>query len=522
MTINGLLMKFNLAFFYSMLALSASQLMASSDAFAKQQEKAERWFEIEVILFEQLGNKTALAEQFPEDISASNLPKYQQSFDLLSEYLQPKLTGIKQFLPLCGEKGEQQLFLESLQNINAPFPKIFQQIEQVPTFIMPDFTEGVGIESTTEENNNKSSQTGQNEIVSEVNSPLEESLPLMGKASKTTSFEFDLQKEPLEQPIFSTTQLCIITQKEIESLFNEQQLNHINIDSFDVNKLPSTLNASGAHLSDSPYLIADGSLLLKDINQRLRWSKEFKPLLHFGWRQVGITQHSAIPLKLFAGQHVAYEYQQTLANYQMDLAKAKEYKPDESSMSVEEVSNSAQTELENNELNISIEHRKQALKQLFSRVEQLSQAPINEDELSNTIENISKQSLESITTTNLTEQIRQSHSIGELPIDIKSLPKAPLQPWFLNGFLKIHLDHYLYITADFNVFNQNNTKNIIEINNSEDDKNDKVKLINFSQNRRVITGEIHYFDHPYIGMIVQIRRFDPTKPKGEQVSQAIK
>ena len=100
-------------------------------------------------------------------------------------------------------------------------------------------------------------------------------------------------------------------------------------------------------------------------------------------------------------------------------------------------------------------------------------------------------------------------------------PKAPIQPWFLDGFIKIHLDHYLYITADFNVFNQNDPEKIIK-NVTASSIDNTAKLINFSQDRRVITGEIHYFDHPYIGMIIQIRRFDPTKPEGEQVSQAIK
>ena len=57
---------------------------------------------------------------------------------------------------------------------------------------------------------------------------------------------------------------------------------------------------------------------------------------------------------------------------------------------------------------------------------------------------------------------------------------------------------------------------------NQGDENKDVKLINFSQNKRVISGEIHYFDHPYIGMIVQIRRFDPTKPADEAVTQAIK
>ena len=34
----------------------------------------------------------------------------------------------------------------------------------------------------------------------------------------------------------------------------------------------------------------------------------------------------------------------------------------------------------------------------------------------------------------------------------------------------------------------------------------------FSQNRRVISKEVHYFDHPYMGMIVKIRRYKvPTR-----------
>jgi hypothetical protein len=43
-----------------------------------------------------------------------------------------------------------------------------------------------------------------------------------------------------------------------------------------------------------------------------------------------------------------------------------------------------------------------------------------------------------------------------------------------------------------------------------DEKN--YKPIRFQQNRRVISGEIHYFDHPYIGMIVQIRKHKRPKP----------
>jgi hypothetical protein len=86
------------------------------------------------------------------------------------------------------------------------------------------------------------------------------------------------------------------------------------------------------------------------------------------------------------------------------------------------------------------------------------------------------------------------------------IPTAPLQPWEIDGFFKVHLDHYLYINSEFS---------IIDIAQGTEADN----TVSFKQNRRVISGEIHYFDHPNIGMIVQIRRFDPTKPAAIAVSQ---
>ena len=99
-------------------------------------------------------------------------------------------------------------------------------------------------------------------------------------------------------------------------------------------------------------------------------------------------------------------------------------------------------------------------------------------------------------------------------------PLPPVQPWFIDGFFNIHLKHYLFITADFNILD----KNLSELataqlasstgqNTATDMVNaipTQAKAIRFKQDRRVISGEVHYFDHPYMGMIVQIRPY--TKP----------
>ncbi|MBL4940767.1 MAG: hypothetical protein JKY81_03795 [Colwellia sp.] len=487
-------MKFNSTFFSTLLITNLLLLVISANAWAgkaqvEKEKKPERWFEIEVILFKQLGDKTILKEQFPDHINAVNLPHYQQSFDLLTPYLQPDLTNIKKFVPLCGEQGkpdesdEQSQFLGSLQRVSSPFTEQMKLIEQVALFTLPNLMEKAQSPDEVEQTE---------EIV----------------------LEFDLQKETLAKAIFSTKNICVVSQSDFERLF-EQQLADVNLDSFDVEALPKKLNASGAHVSDSPYLIADESLLLKDINQRLRWSKEFSPLLHFGWRQVGITKKKAIAVKLFAGKHLDYDYQQVLATYQNKLTEADATTQISSQIlsqiidTNDALPTSHETDLStlDNKLNEQARQKQQALNQLFASLNQAGNMVIND-----TIKDINRQTLDDILSVNKTK-ITQDEQAST----IINFPKEPLQPWFLDGFFKVHLDHFLYITTDFNVFNQNLIG--ADIGKS---KKANAKLINFSQNRRVITGEIHYFDHPYIGMIVQIRRFDPTKPANEAISQVIK
>lgn len=72
-------------------------------------------------------------------------------------------------------------------------------------------------------------------------------------------------------------------------------------------------------------------------------------------------------------------------------------------------------------------------------------------------------------------------------------PKEPTMKWELDGLFKIHLRHYLYITANFDI--------------SQKHDSGEIEAARFSQFRRVISEEIHYFDHPRMGMIVQIRKF---------------
>lgn len=512
-------MKFNSAFFSSLIILSSSLLTINNNAFAAGQVSTERWFEVEVILFKQLGDKNTLKEKFPDNITAETLPNYTKYFDLLTPYLQPDLTQLKQLLPSCAEYNQPKPKFEAMPVISAQFAENLAQITQITSFTSPNIneqvtaiTEAIGTSQTSKEN----------KLISASNNTVSEHA-VTAELEHATSYNFDLdfENDALDKAIFSTDNLCIIAQNDIDALFDKQHLVDFNLDAFTIDALPAKLSTAGAHNESSPYLIADNSLLLKDIYQSIRWSKEFQPLLHFGWRQVGITESKAIPLKMFAGEHFQDKYQQALATYQKDLEQTQV----PHTLALANNHDGDLSKLTSND-NLSIEANVQAsqvqsndkqivINKLLSKTQYLTQqdnASIPDDALAAIIEKIDNQTIDDLITPQAATLPHEENALA-----FAEPPKKPLQPWYLDGFFKVHLDHYLYITADFNVFNQAPVNQV-----AEQLKQSSRKLINFNQNRRVITGEIHYFDHPYIGMIVQIRRFDPSKPADEAVSQAIK
>jgi hypothetical protein len=64
----------------------------------------------------------------------------------------------------------------------------------------------------------------------------------------------------------------------------------------------------------------------------------------------------------------------------------------------------------------------------------------------------------------------------------------------LDGLFKLHLDHYLFVNTEFN----------LRVENAG-----QLDTVYVRQSRRVISGEVHYLDHPHLGIVLQIRRFEP-------------
>ncbi|MCK5818224.1 MAG: peptidoglycan binding protein CsiV [Psychromonas sp.] len=128
------------------------------------------------------------------------------------------------------------------------------------------------------------------------------------------------------------------------------------------------------------------------------------------------------------------------------------------------------------------------------------------------------------------DQKGNNKSISKAQLAINSELDKLKDKWAIDGNIKIYLNHYLFIDSQLIVRrqdmhdqqeNKNNIKvldpeNSVEINNkigneSDSDVNTKpqihvIKEMLFDQKEKLRSGKIYYFDHPLMGMIIQIRK----------------
>lgn len=104
------------------------------------------------------------------------------------------------------------------------------------------------------------------------------------------------------------------------------------------------------------------------------------------------------------------------------------------------------------------------------------------------------------------------------PNALRGISDAPY--WQLQGGIKISLAHYLYIDSKLlltEVKQPSSHKQVAQTStagpstttkqkNAVSSKDQRLVSFKFDQKRRVRSGEIHYFDHPKMGMIIQIRK----------------
>jgi hypothetical protein len=526
---------------------------------ATTQENNDRWFDVEIILFNQLGDKSQLKENFSD---SSELPKHRRVEDLLSRYLKPDIRTLKQLLPGC----DSPHYVGDLAKKNAKLPALFNekslaQISQLtPKLSVSNQAIDLGRNNTNllDSNNNVTQRSADNDAANRhvftdntglnnagLNRKIANTDPVNNPAisdatindatiNNNTTGNSDINAIALSTTLSDnertkSQRLVLAAEQEFQELkfqypaktepillcridqayFVDYQVENPDFDyyGFSVDKVPLLIDGPEDIDNNKTHLLSKNSLQLNDIIQDLRYSKNFRPMLHMGWRQVARPEKQSVPVKVYAGDNFVIPYQKQLTKFNDPKNQQKSHLLTDTSKKnlIESLSVQNQTEQRQQAKKARLEQIIAQIAQVNENTEKLLAAPDQQDLSLKT-----------------TDQMPLTATANTPPI-------APIQQWFIEGFFNIHLKHYLFITADFNILDNSlaelatarlaprlatDVNANVNLNSAARASAPiQAKAIRFQQNRRVISGEVHYFDHPYMGMIVQIRPY--TKPEPE-------
>ncbi|MBE1301231.1 MAG: hypothetical protein GJ680_15150 [Alteromonadaceae bacterium] len=450
-------------------------------AFAQSRDPNDPWwFEVETIIFKRNYDPSTSAEQYPLIVSPVARPK--QSY--IEDYLYPDTRFIRQSLPNCSSTAVElpkqpqrapvlsgELMFGSLKDyaentatadlINQTLlteqlsVRLFNDIEQVvATTPMADLQSSVADAYVTIEN-------------------------------EDLSVESDIRHWPpytvIEAPW--TKAVSSISSEIDVSCYEIADSDRLFIDTSDKahwQSIPIRMNGQELPFSDVAYILPIEELQLTDLYRQISRRRGITPMLHIAWRQeVKIGRDNAPFYRVMAGKNFNDEFTEDFRAISSEMSDL--------------VGRNTDTAGQSN----------QALVDAFSRV-------LLEEE----------------------ESIGQNDNTIELDSEQRTrIPEYDL--WELDGQLKVFIEYlgstpYLHVDSLFDyripvvLEDKSNEKSIqIEAGNidesSETDMQTPVpnflQSLRFDQLRRVISTEIHYFDHPAFGMVLQVRRYRRPAPE---------
>ena len=423
------------------------------------------WFDIEVMLFARDTAVSDMAERFERQqvLSTPNT-----DWDLLTEYYQPDITMVYNSLPVCNaptsplwaEAPSQEEILrdyyiepepeEPALDDQAGLVENGQVISDEPFVLADEAAHGIQASENT------------------FGEPEPEIIPPAPGAIAAYWLSFNLNEEQLTPVSVKRRPLNCVT--PTEPSLNPQSWQWPQPDLYVPPRQQTPLYVHGADFkrANGPHLLPTNQLTQDDIYTSIRWRKGIERLAHFSWRQqVKFGQDKAETLRLFAGQNFAQQFTQNGDLRPQQLTPG------------DEASSEQNAELAEPEDTFFAE-----LNQRLSNPQPISFAGMMAPP--------------------------ETNDDGNTQSDIKRL--SPI--WELDGFIQIYLKYinrvpYLHINSE--LFYRQPVLSASSLPGAPPAY--ELMSIPFSQQRRVISTQLHYFDHPLFGMLVQIRRYDrPAAP----------
>ncbi|MBU2978957.1 CsiV family protein [Alteromonas sp. C1M14] len=437
-------------------------LLTSTNGYAAD----DWWFDIEVIIFDRSLSIDELDEKFD---GQGSLAPTSAEIDLIDNYLRPDISGLKQGLAQCdGSSSPLWLPMPSIKDILSTHKK--WQVEQglyssdtdnQNTQDMADGTQSSSYEPKAARLSLSQSQGQYTQTEPAISSQT--------IASYWVAFSGIENFTPISVPKFRT---CETPEPWLTYQQGKWQTH------FPDNGLPAPDHVpeflEGRDLPRSPvaHLLPYDKLELTDLSRQIRQTRGLKRLLHVAWRQpVKFGQQTAEAMRIIAGKNYASEY-------------------DLSGQPITKDEKNTENSTDDNPLSLG-------KNDFFS---QLDQALTNPNDIA----------------FNDMLAVNQPAPMMLLDSVAGASEGENLAIWQLDGYLKVYLKYinrvpYLHIDSEM----QYRQPTLVQTETSDELTPPSLQLtsVPFHQVRRVISKQVHYFDHPLFGMVVEIRRY--KRPQGE-------
>lgn len=217
----------------------------------------------------------------------------------------------------------------------------------------------------------------------------------------------------------------------------------------------------------SPFLLPSSSLQLSDLRNRLASQAGKQTLLHTAWRQPVFSRNQGRKIRIFGGENFSRDFEY------LGFAREHYLTPLEPASDVDSIAR------QNDPL---------------ARIDRLLSA-INTGD------------------TPFTRPDTQALGLPDRPTSYP--PNLPQDAWELDGLMDVYLvGNYLHVHGEFNLREEVEVPLQATSLQAQADATLRdreateafLRAYYFDQIRRMISHEVHYMDHPHLGVVVQIRR----------------
>jgi hypothetical protein len=513
--------------------LTASVLIQSANAVEN-----EWWFDVEVILFERNLEAVNISEKFKQ----SRLEKPSSDvLDLLTPYLKPDLSYLRAGLPYC--RASKQLAVKTQYEQGFALPVLetdvtsFQQTDEeqksqilavdadenfqyqvASTDIFANTDDGTPVAKNTDVENVTFYNSEQN-LNQNINNDEEQQVNTE-QAPETNLARSPIQMKFIEWQLPSNL-LCAYAEQidpsfdSVIALQNEGTgAQHSEL----IKRVPNIIDGTEWQTKRGAFLLPSATMYMSDLYEKIKKQRDITPILHVNWRQeVKFGRKDAHTFRLFAGENFAEQFDANgfpIIDNTDSLFDSLNQSADQFYIPEQELKGLTPEQQQALLMSINGTAPEAVTEDLFTRIAAAlaDEAPINIDQL----ESLAEQQTTTTEPSILTELWRLDggitvylRNVGRVPylhidsnLDIRQPIYDPKKSHKIED-LSTHLSGQAAI-----VVNQLQQPNFLQPN--------FLQSVNFNQLRRVISKQVHYFDHPLFGMIVRINRYRWPEIEQEQ------